>query len=304
MRVSLITTGEMEFQGLAFGLKQMFPAHDFYAEPMTPGRPFHGFTGSTVRPIGPSDPQGKAASLIRAALGTVTAANATGPDADLSIVLEDLELVNKGNEATVVEHVRDSVTRLVHSVGTAADPAVVLRLLRERVSFHLAVPMPESWFFGDPDGLAAEVPASRLPPLLAEGRDPEDFLTDDPAYLSDDCSACARWIGLGSPARRKPKWLTDRRDEHPKAYLAWLMRDPAHANCAFYAESQEGKRLLKQLGWPSVLGNPNTYAYLRSLVRDLESALGVTASGVPTGGLEAVLTSVTHTRPNPILRNL
>lgn len=304
MRVSLITTGEMEFRGLAAGLKRMFPAHDFYAEPMTPGRPFHGFTGSTVRPLGPSDPPGTAASLIRAALGTVAAASAPGPDADLSIVLEDLELVNKGNEATVVDHVRDSATRLVHSVGTAADPAFVLGLLRERVSFHLAVPMPESWFFGDPSALATEVPSAHLPPRLAANRDLEDFLTDDPAFLTDDGSGCSNWIAGGSKPFRSPRWLIARRVEHPKAYLTWLTRDPGSGDCSRYKETKEGVRLLGRMGWSTVLGDPSSFAYLRSLVRDLESALGTTAVGVPSGGVEAMLTSVAQARSNPILRNL
>jgi hypothetical protein len=304
MRVSLITTGEMEFRGLAASLKRLFPDHDFYAEPMTPGRPFHGFTGARVRPLAANDPPGISAQLLRAALGTVAAPGASPPDADLSIVVEDLELVNKGNEATVVNHVRDSATRLVQEMGSASNPVVVRGLLRERVSFHLAVPMPESWFFGDLSALATEVQSQHLPPVLAANRDLEDFLAVDPAFLADNGSGCSTWIAGGSKPFRSPRWLIARRAEHPKAYLAWLTRDPMSGDCSRYKETKEGVRLLGRMCWSTVLGNLSGFAYLRALVRDLESALGTTAVGVGPGGVEAVLTRVGNSRPNPILRNL
>jgi hypothetical protein len=176
--------------------------------------------------------------------------------------------------------------------------------MRTKLSFHLAAPMPESWFFGDAVALATEVPPPRLPPLLMTGRDLEDFLTDDPAYDAATAAYCTAWVAAHSPSRWKPHWLSARRAEHPKAYLGWLLRDPSAGKCCRYMETKEGVRLLKRIDWGTVLANPAWFTYARAFVRDLESALGVPALGVPAGGVEAPLTSVHTVRANPILRNL
>jgi hypothetical protein len=158
MRVSLITTGIMEFRGLSAALQKIFPSHEFHMEPDTPGKPFHGFTSARVRLLSPNDPPGGAGRMLRAALGTVVPPDATTPASDLACILEDLEIVNKANEAVLIEHLRESARRVISMVGPAGDPAKVANALREKVSFHLAVPMPESWFFGDLAALKTEVP--------------------------------------------------------------------------------------------------------------------------------------------------
>ena len=304
MRVSLVTTGDMELDGLPDMLKGLFPDHQFYAEPFAPNKPFHGFTSATVRLLGPTDPPGNAAQLVRAALGTLVAPAGGQPPADLSVILEDVELCNKGAESTIVDHLRQSANSVLGGLGPAADPVAVRALMRTKLSFHLAAPMPESWFFGDTAALTTEVTPSRLPPLVMAGRDLEDFLTDDPAYDAATAADCVRWVAAGSPSNRKPPWLTTRRAEHPKGYLAWLLRDPSVADSSRYKESKEGVRLLKRLDWGTVLANPDWFTYARALIRDLESALGVPALGVPAGGVEAPLTSVHTVRATPILRNL
>lgn len=304
MRVALITTGDMELEGLPAMLEGLFPAHKFYAEPLTPKRPFHGFTCAKVHPLRPIDPLGNAAKLLAAALGTlVPETTGASPNADLAVILEDVELCNKGNEAVVTEHVKESARRWLASQSDAKR-ARLSELMKHKVSFHLAAPMPESWFFGDLAALATEVTTPRTPPLVMAGRDLEDFLTDDPAYDVATEAICTRWIETGSPPRWKPHWLSERRAEHPKAYLGWLLRDPSAGKCCRYAEGKEGVRLLSRLDWGAVLSNPSWFGYARALIRDLESALGVSARGVPAEGVEAPLTSVRARADSHVLRNL
>jgi hypothetical protein len=223
------------------------------------------------------------------------------------VVLEDLELANRGNAAMVVEHVRQSALRVVQGLGPAAKPETVRRLLRERVSFHLAVPMPESWFFGDPAVLErAGVPKGRSP-LLCAGRDPEDFFSADPDYHSDDGAQCTTWVERGRGTGKgdvRPFWLIDRRREHPKAYLSWLARHPLPGDCTGYKETKQGARALRHLRWATVLANGAWFSYLRALIRDLEGALGGGAVGIGPGGEEAPLTSIHRLPAGPILRNL
>ena len=300
MRVSLITTGEMEFRGLANALQRLFPAHVFDVEPDMPGKPFNGFTSCRVQPLTSQDPPGHAVRMLRAALGTVVRANANTPPSNLAIVIDDLEIVNKANEAVLLDHVRESARRIIGSVGPAIDPAVVAKRLREQISFHLAAPMMESWFFGDFSALQTEVPAAHWPPSIAAHRDPEDFLTADPNYEYDVGAGCTASIAKG----KRPYWIRPDRKEHPKAYMKWLLRNPTLTDCTSYKEGKEGVRLMEQFNWSTVLATPTWFTYLRALVRDLESALGPAAFSIPAGGNEAPWTSISQSRSNAILRNL
>ncbi len=302
MRVSLITTGVMEFRGLANALRRLFPAHVFDAEPNTPGKPFNGFTSCQVQSLNAGDPDGNGVRMLRAALGTVTPANASTPAYDLSVIVDDLELVNKTNESVLFEHVRESARRIIGSVRDAANGTVVATRLREKVSFHLAAPMMESWFFGDFAALRTEVPTAHWPPNITANRDPEDFLTNDPPYENDTGAACQ--TTTQSPRRPRPFWLIPARSEHPKAYMKWLLRDPALATCSKYMESQEGVRILERLDWTAVLAQPTWFPYLRALVRDLELALGPPAFDIAPGGNEAPWTSISQPRVYPMLRNI
>ncbi len=295
MRVALVTTGKMELLGLPSALKLLFPEHTFLSEESRPGEPFPGFTSKRVVLPQEDGGVGHAGKLVEAALGTIV------EGADRAIILEDLELINQGNEQAVVDHLRAEIGRFLQK---PALPATAAERLRAQVSFHLAVPMVESWLFGDPQGpIHAGVPTSRLPPRLVPGRDPECFLTEDPAYCVDDGDGCEAWQRAGRPPHNEPKWLkTRRRVEHPKAYLSWLARHPSQGDCSGYHEAKQGKRALQKLNWNSVLQNPDWFKYLRSMVRDLELSLG--SATVSTGGQLARLTDPTLSRPAPLLRNL
>ena len=111
MRVSLITTGILELEGLASALGRLFPDHEFHAEPLAPKKPFHGFTANKVLALLQGDPDGHAVTMLRAALGTLIAADEATPAYELAVVLDDLELNNRGNEDVVIEHVRESAKR-------------------------------------------------------------------------------------------------------------------------------------------------------------------------------------------------
>jgi len=57
--------------------------------------------------------------------------------------------------------------------------------LKEKVSFHLIVPMAEAWLFGERSTLeAAGMPPSAAP-VCPKG-DLETFHVDDPAYVAAD----------------------------------------------------------------------------------------------------------------------
>jgi hypothetical protein len=302
MRVAVVTTGQMERLALASALQRLFPDHVFETLERIPGMPFDGFTSVTVRPVNASDRPGAAANLIRAALGALVPETTTTKPVDHVVILDDLELVNSGNESVVIEHLRASARRVIADLRAPADEAKVSLLLQTRVSFHLAAPMPESWFFGDLEALKTELDPDRPPPMLHPGRDPEQFLTNDPAYVADDGSAC-RGPLPGRRPRRVP-WLVPRREEHPKLYLCWLLRDPAAENCHWYKETQEGVRLLNSLQWSTVLEDPEAFTFLRALVRDLEGVLGPASDTIPAGGAEAHWTALSTPRADPVLRNL
>lgn len=302
-RVALVTTGKLELSGLHTALQIAFAGHQFIPVALPSGEPHHGFTSCTVRPLQPDDVLSHAAALLQAALEVLVPEEPVALVADLAIVLDDLELENVGNEDQVIGHMRESARRVIADARGAATPDRVATLLRERVSFHLAVPMVESWLFGDHSALASEVPGARLPTRLEEGRDPEDFLVVDPAYLADDGSDCLRWHAIGQPSRWKPGWLKEARERHPKHYLQWLFKDATQASCARFMETQEGARILERLSWGTVLSNPAWYPYLRAMMDDISQCLGQPASGVSDAGVRASRTA-RKTGSGFVLRNI
>jgi hypothetical protein len=276
VRVALVTTGLLEFLALPQALHALFPAHEFESVDAGSNQPFHGFTSNPVRPLRSADPLGHAGRLVQAALGAVIPSRPGEEPFDLAVIVEDLEIANVDNEIVVRDHVRQSARRVLAALPQKLSVRVAATL-RTKVSFHLAVPMIESWFFGDLDGLKTEVPRVHWPPSLGSGPDHERFRTADPAYAVDDGLRCPNRAG-----RWKVPWLIERREEHPNAYLAWLLRDATHAKCTSYMEAHEGVRLLSGLSWTAVLGHPEAYPFARALVRDLETTLGL--STAPGGG--------------------
>jgi hypothetical protein len=200
-------------------------------------------------------------------------------------------------------------------VGARTSPLAIPSVLRRRVSFHLAVPMPDAWFFGDLEHLpvliapeyAERVPITRFEKVVRPGTDPEHFRAKDVDFSHDDGAECA--AATRGPKPRKAPWMMEAGENHPKRYVQYLLRDPPTAGCHVYRESQHGVRMLHHMSWSKVLDDPAAFTFLRAMVRDLENALGTAAVGIPRGGEEAELTCVStpgpttapHPRPTHVL---
>ena len=308
MRVAILPTGRMELLGVPSALKALFPKHDFYSISKRPDdeEPLDSFT-SSGKPIIPTEANGNVDKLVQQMAAELVPGRGGGSP-DLLVMLEDLEPVNAHQPAVVVQVFRDAMARHVEQlrVGAPRLAGKVEEALRLKASFHLAAPMIEAWLFADPNGPGnAGVPPERLPPNWETARDPEDFLTRDPVYLADDCSACTAWRAL-PPKRQKehkPQWHRAQRDLHPKAFLAWLCRDPAEKKCSQYRETHEGAKALRILDWMAVLRCPEHCTYLRALVEDLADGLGEELA-LPVGGHVSPLTSHRERRESPMLRNI
>lgn len=276
MRVALLPTGRTEWHGLPVALQRLFPAHELYVLPgaavFRSTGPFDGFTTSTLTekhehedeylPESATDLVGRAA---QEALGD-------GPHrgaADAVLVLDDLELANRHQPARVARVFRRAVE--YHLAGLQGARERTARTLRERVSFHLVVPMIEAWFFGDRQALRVAGVPDDLEPIL-DGAGLEDFRTLDVRYEGAREVDCPIWIAKGRKKADRPKWLGAQRERHPKGYLQWLCRDGAAKNCTSYDESHRGAEALKQLDWAAVLGS-RSVGYLGALVEDLADVL-------------------------------
>lgn len=305
MRVALIPTGRTEWHGLHVALHRLFPEHEFYALPdeidFSSTGPFDGFTSYTLteRHEGKGLPE-QASDLIG------FAAEEARSQADLVVVLDDLELANRHQPERVVRVFRRTVERYLGDLpGSRARMEAVLR---ERVSFHLIVPMIEAWFFGDPQALrAAGVPVDVKPILSATGL--EDFHTLDVQYLHASENDCPRWVERGRKKKDRPKWLGDQRERHPKGYLQWLCRDAADKGCTSYDESHGGAEALRRLDWESLLLSTGV-RYLGALLEDIADALGE-SSPMPPSPVTRSPTEASHPttsrarRPQDhVLRNL
>ncbi len=290
---------------MAPALQAIFSGHDFACLTKRPhdDEPFDSFTSCVVQ----AHDEGNVDKLVQAMASALVPGRRDEPY-DLVFVIEDLELTNKHQPAVVIEAFRNAALRHLEKLqqerGKLAER--VREALLAKASFHLAVPMMEAWLFADPAGPTnAGVPQDRLPPNWQAQRDPEEFLTLDPDYLSDAGTSCERWQAL-PPRRQKdhrPLWLRPAsRGEHPKAFLAWLSRAPADLACTGYRETHEGVSALQRLAWAHVLANPAHCAYARALIDDLADALGEPS---PAGaGAAAPLTDHRERRVAPVLRNI
>lgn len=291
MRVGLITTGYTEWLGLPGALGALFPGHEFIAVDDVPGRPFHGFTSSPVpAPRIPGLPTA-VDKLVARAVSLVDVAS--GNALDLVLMLEDLELANKAQPTAVCDEVRSAVAR--HMAGLNRDPvshAALVQAVRAKLSFHLAVPMIESWFFGAPTALTA-LGVGSTPYHLRPG-DPEDFESTDAAYIAAVAGACTQWSARRCPKSDAPKWVRAGTDRvfHPKGYLQWLMIDPAHKTCTSYREGRYGAApVLATIDWARLLGNATHMTFARSLVEDLADGLGQQPVVTPWAGTASPLTN-------------
>jgi len=303
-RVALITTGKAEFLGLAAALTRLFKDHVF--EPVPTKGPLNGFTSSRVKPVAAEDGS-KLRLLIQEASACLTT-KAHGYD--FVVVLDDLELENYDQPdvgiATVRQAAAAHVDKLTERNQRIANETV--EALQWRASFHLAVPMLEAWFYGDPAALERAGASARPAQLLADC-DPEAFATADSAYAADDGSLCTAWSALPDDKRdskhNQPEWLKTGapRDRHPKRYLKWLAFDPASDNCTSYDEAKGGSEALRNLDWKRLLETPNHFTWLRSMLVDIADMLGATLPDELAGNC-AALTNRWAPRPDPRLRNI
>jgi hypothetical protein len=204
------------------------------------------------------------------------AGNLCGRDpARVSVLVEDLELANRGNEQNVVQAMRASVERHVAAVAARRDGTRDLAdRLRERASFHLFDPMVEAYFYDDPAALHTAQGGLGRPAHRIGGRDAERLTVDaaaDPGYFAEvgECPRHRR------PKDRRCPWGGDGRREHPKKYLKYLCREaPPNEFCSTYVETTGGADALAGLDWSAVLAPPGSAPFLRALVEDLADALG------------------------------
>lgn len=315
MRVAFLPTGRTEWHGLRGAFDALFPAHDFYVLPTADEVQSHpeefpcaGFTSNPLEAAHEASPPEAASELIGRAAQAALGSRTVKP-ADLVVVLDDLELVNVNQPDRVARVFRAATVNHIEALGGGQIETRTRAALRDRVSFHLLVPMVEALFFADPAALLlAGVPVG-LSVTFADHCDPEAFQTTDAAYLVATEAACPCWSGLPAGRRKKkqrPKWLgRSPRDRHPKGYLQWLCRDGNAPSCTTYSETTGGGRALAGIAWPTVLSRPeHHFQYLRALLADVEDRLGQHPTTGPVLGSQAVATSRFTPRPDPVLRNL
>lgn len=150
MRVALLPTGMMELHGLRDCLARLFPEHELIAVPRVPARPgvaAEPFSQSfTARhdPASTTDAPKNLLKLVQELAGQVYPRRRHA--VDLAVVVDDLELCNLDQPEVIIDAVRDTVRGHVERAAVRPEErAELARCLRERVSFHLAVPMTEAF---------------------------------------------------------------------------------------------------------------------------------------------------------------
>jgi hypothetical protein len=282
-RVALIVTGRLEFQALPVALARLFPEAEFFIERSLTLEELKDSTSATV------DPDRNARD---AAMGSVPAidelvdrlaASVSGRDAaDFAVLVEDLELNNRGNEGAVLRAVRDAVGRHLARMETRRHaPRDLAERLGGRASFHLFDPMIEAYFYGDPQALQRAQAGRGGRPRLVIDRDVERFRVDatDAGYFAPvgECPRHRR------PRDRRCPWGGAPREEHPKWYLKYLCREaPPHEFCSSYHETDGGVAALRDIDWLALLAQPDGAPFLRAMVEDLSDALGP-SSALPDG---------------------
>lgn len=221
--IRLVVTGDLEQAALAQALGRAFPTAEF--EPLG-GMVGQGFTSREVRHFeeGPvaSDVMKYAAYIVAEVENPGTRRHKR---ADHVIAVEDLELVNAGHAGHVVQALRSAV--FAHVRATYSEPSErsrVFEALRQRASFHIAAPMTESWFFGEPAALVRAGQLNARPSLFDRATcDPEDFKVDDPTYAAVP------------PSELKREWphSPDVRSKHPKKYVSFLADKHLHGSTAY-----------------------------------------------------------------------
>jgi hypothetical protein len=300
----------MEWEALPQSLQSLFPQHEFYSLPTEMEKksygedfPAHSFTSCDVTKL--SGEANNADKLIaRAAAEAIGDNKANRKAADLVIILDDLEIINLHQASVVVDVVRDAAQRYLDRFSNEGIKRNrYTDALKNKVSFHLAKPMIESWLFSDWENLNDSCNPTRTA-TLDEGIDPECFITNDPVYETDTGENCKIWISHSENKRKKyrPQWIKagDRRNIHPKAYLSWLCFKSDEKNCSSYSETVGGVIALKSLKWAKLFQNQNHACFARSMIHDIANAL---KEDNPFIGMTALETNLPDQRQR-ILRNL
>ena len=252
MRVKLIVSGALEQKALHRSLERLFP-HTGAGEPIEFLRPSL-FQGPTSNPLHQNaEPMPELVRTFTTAMVSeaLFGSEPRGGPPDLVIGVDDLELHNSHQPELVTAWIRRGVEDYLdrNPAGSRTDDRR-RATLRDNCSFHLLVPMPETYFFGeraalDRSGVAASIEAR----LCCD--DLEAFETDDPLFEH--------------PNHRR----------HPKRYLIDLLRRSGRAGPHYYRETQDGARALEVLAWHELTDNQQTLSFARALFEDLADAFGV-----------------------------
>jgi hypothetical protein len=305
MRVVLIPTGKMERKALAASLLNIFPDVEFECEPPdgTPDSLLpNSFTSSTLPSKVHSAAEQNVDKLVRWLVATVEPGRKGRSKPALVILVEDLELANVTQPEVVQRELSAAIQRHIERLRAdprrVLDPDLVAQALRERASFHLMVPMTESYFFGDPMALAQATPRAGDARLMP-GADVEAFQVTDPAFLLPlpPGAACPHSADNHCP------WDGEDRSRHPKKYVQYLNRSEQEPFCTNYKETQQGVAGLRALRWKTVLTEPNAAPYARVLIEDIAQAIDVECP-VDSSARDRGPTSIFRRPPALVLRNL
>jgi hypothetical protein len=281
MRIKLIVTGRMERSALHRSLARQFPVTGT-GEPVDFLQPSH-FQGPTSNPLPDDDeliPQ-----LVREFCDALVAETLEGSGSDrkppdLIIGIDDLELENLDRPHVVTRWIRRGVEdHLARNVENLRADARRREALASKCSFHLLVPMPEAYFFGERAALERAGVARGIEARLCR-EDLEAFETDDPAFVT------------------RPNRPNEHR--HPKAYLKHLLHRSEAGR--LYKETRDGVRALENLAWPELSRSSDTLCFARSLFQDLADALDV-SNPLGAGSL-ASSTYPAEDRRGLLLRNI
>jgi hypothetical protein len=281
MRVKLIVTGQMERRALHRSLSRWFPVTGT-GEPVEFLQPSY-FQGPTSNRLPDDDPM--IPELVRGFCAALVAETLEGSDPgrkppDLVVGIDDLELENLDRPQVVTRWIRRGIEEhIAHNVENLRADARRREALASKCAFHLLVPMPEAYFFGERAALERAGVARAIEARLCRD-DLEAFETDDPEFLA------------------RPIRPTDHR--HPKAYLKHLL-DRSDAG-RLYKETRDGVQALEHLAWPELSRSTSTLGFARSLFQDLADALDV-SNPLGAGSL-ASSTYPADDRRDLLLRNI
>jgi len=292
--IKLVVTGDLEKRALHDSLRRWFPhtKPDGEENLWLPPRKTHAATTSRLT-LG-AEPSRGMLSLARVVVTELWNPRSRASERpDLVVCVGDLEIANLDQPQVVIEQFRVSVEREIRrrDLGSTTEERLRQRL-RESCSFHLLIPMVESYFFGDQAALLrlGVAPATNT---HLRSQDVELFETTDPSWLP----SCER-INIAKEARGEPWW---REQCHPKHYLEHLIsRDTPK----IYDEVADGAPAFESLDW-SAVGRPEiALACVMALFEDFADWFEVTN---PLGTLKAPAPTYpprTARRDRLVLRNL